>query len=117
MLCCLSARTNISTISSSLPRRASWMRQKENPAMPALPDTPPQLRSAPDDGPQHHVVLPHQRAHLARAVPILAELKMLLDFDDYKPRVSLMMLMFLNTHPRPTRSMLRCREGSGGDFL
>src|SRR5205814_6407530 len=76
------------------------------------------LSSGSQDGPQHDVVLPHHCSHLARAVPIPAELKTLLDFDYWKPRVSLMMLMFSeNTHPCPTRSMLRCREGSGEDFL
>jgi hypothetical protein len=58
------------------------MRQKENPAMPTALHTPPQLSSDTHDGPQHDVVLPHQRAHFALAVPIRNELKMLLDFDN-----------------------------------
>jgi hypothetical protein len=58
------------------------MRQKENPAMPAPRRTPAQISSGSQNGPQHDVVLPHQSAHFALAVPIPTELKMLLDFDD-----------------------------------
>jgi len=62
--------------------RVSWLRQKENPAMPAPRHPPPQISSGSPDGPQHDVVLPHQSAYLALAVPIRTELEMLLDFDD-----------------------------------
>jgi hypothetical protein len=64
------------------PPRVSWMSQKENPAMPAPRRTPVQISSGPQNAPQHDVVLPHQGAHLAFAIPIRIELKMLLDFDD-----------------------------------
>jgi len=63
------------------PPRVSWMRQEEDPAMPAPRHTLPQLSSGSPDRPQHDVVLTHQCSHLARAVPIPAELKTLLDFD------------------------------------
>jgi hypothetical protein len=76
---CLSASKRTSQIP---PARVSWMRHKENPAMPAPRHTSAQIRSGSQDGSQHDVVLPHQSAYLALAVPILAELKMFLDFDN-----------------------------------
>src|SRR5207249_11151781 len=78
----LAVRLFASKRTSQIPApRVSWMRQEENSAMPAPGHTSAQLSSGSQDGPQHDVVLTHQCSHLARAVPIPAELKTLLDFD------------------------------------
>jgi hypothetical protein len=56
------------------------MGQKENPAIPATGQAWPQARFGPQNGPQDDIVLQHESAHLALAVPARAELEMLLDF-------------------------------------
>jgi len=58
------------------------MREEENPTMPTTAETAPQLGLVPDNGAQHHVILPHQRADpLAPPVPIRADLEKFLDLD------------------------------------
>ncbi|MGH9444689.1 MAG: hypothetical protein ACRD3O_03015 [Terriglobia bacterium] len=56
------------------------MSQEENPALPATAQTGPQRGVEVEDRAQLDVVLPHQSAHAAAAVPIRAALKLLLDF-------------------------------------
>jgi hypothetical protein len=72
------------------------MGQKENPAMPATAQTAPQIGSAAQHGPQHDVILLHQSTGFALAVPTRTELETLLDLDDDKPRVSLIMLVLFD---------------------
>jgi len=76
------------------------MGQKENPAMPATAQAAPQIGSAAQHGPQHDVILLHQSARFALAVPIRTEVEMRLvmrlDLDYDKPRVSLIMLMLFD---------------------
>jgi hypothetical protein len=71
------------------------MGQKENPAMPATTQTAPQFGSASQQAPQHDVILLHQTTGFALAVPIRAEVEMLLDLDYEKPRVSVIILTLL----------------------
>jgi hypothetical protein len=55
------------------------MSEEENPAMPATGQAWQQVRFGPQNGPQDEIVLQHESAHFALAVPIPAELEMLLD--------------------------------------
>jgi hypothetical protein len=71
----------------------TWMSQEENPAMPASGQAWPQVGFGPQNGPQDEIVLQHESARLAPAVPIRAELEMLLDFYYKNARLSLMILM------------------------
>jgi hypothetical protein len=76
----------------------AWMGQKKNPAMPTTRQTVPEARVGPQHGPEHEIVLQHQVPDLApAAVPTRPELKVLLDFNDQKPSVSLMILICLDT--------------------
>jgi hypothetical protein len=79
------------------PPGVTRMRQEENPAMPTPAQTSPQVGSRPQHRPQHHVILLHQSAHFALAVPIGTELEMLLDFNYDKPSVSVIIRMFSDT--------------------
>jgi hypothetical protein len=72
------------------------MGQKENPAMPATAQTAPQMGSASQHAPQHHVILLHQSTGFALAVPVRTKVEMRLDLDDDKPRVSLIILMLFD---------------------
>jgi hypothetical protein len=58
------------------------MSEEENPAVPAATSARPQLGLTPQNRSQYDVVLPYQTAYFTLAVPIGAELKMFLDFDD-----------------------------------
>jgi len=69
------------------------MGQEENAAMAATGQGSQQARFGPKNGSQDEIVLQHESAYLALAVPVPAELEMLLDFYGKKPRFSLMILM------------------------
>jgi hypothetical protein len=56
------------------------MGQEEDPAVPATGQASPQARFGPLNGPQDEIVLQHKSAYLALAVPVRAELEVLLDF-------------------------------------
>jgi hypothetical protein len=71
----------------------TWMGQEENPAMPTACQTPQQAWIGPQHGPEHKIVLQHEVPNFAAAVPARPELKIILDFYDQKPSVSLMMLI------------------------
>ena len=58
------------------------MGQEKNPALSATAQTRPQLGVEMEDRAQLDVVLPHQSADAAAAVPIRAALKLLLDLQD-----------------------------------
>ena len=60
------------------------MGQEKNPALSATAQTRPQLgvEMEMEDRAQLDVVLPHQSADAAAAVPIRAALKLFLDFED-----------------------------------
>jgi len=75
--------------------------QKEDPAMPATPQTAPQVALAAQQGPQHDVILQHQSAHFALAIPIRTEVEMPLDLDYDKPRVSLIIQVFITSLSYP----------------
>ena len=69
------------------------------PAMPATGQASPQAGFGPQNGPQDEIVLQHESAYFALAVPARAELEMLLDFYGQKPRVSLMILICIGMPP------------------
>jgi hypothetical protein len=71
------------------------MGQEEYPAVPATAHTAPQIGSASQHRPQHDVIMLHQITGFALAVPIRAEVEMLLDLDYEKPRVSLIILILI----------------------
>ncbi len=75
--------------------------QKEDPAMPATPQTAPQVALAAQQGPHHDVILQHQSAHFALAIPIRTEVEMPLDLDYDKPRVSLIIQVFITSLSYP----------------
>jgi hypothetical protein len=64
--------------------------------MPATPQTAPQVGLASQHGPQHDVILQHQSANFALAIPIRSEVEMPLDLDYDKPRVSLIILILFD---------------------
>ena len=70
------------------------MGKEEDPAMPASGQAGPQARLGLQDGSQDNVELKDKTGHIVQAVPSQAELKMLLDFYDKKPRVSLTILVY-----------------------
>jgi hypothetical protein len=71
------------------------MGQEKYPAVPATGKTSPQARFGPQNGPQDKIVLQHEIAYFAFAVPIPAKLEMFLDSYSKKARFSLMILMCL----------------------
>jgi hypothetical protein len=73
----------------------TWMSQEEDPAMPTTGQASPQVGFGPQCGSQDTVVLQHESKYFAPAIPIRAELKVLLDSYSKKPRLSLMILMCL----------------------
>ena len=75
--------------------------QEEDPAVPATAQTAPQVALASQQRPQHDVVLQHQSAHCALAIPIRTELEMPLDLDYNKPRVSLIIRVFVTSLSYP----------------
>lgn len=77
--------------------------QEEDPAMPATPQTAPQVGLAAQQGPQHDVIPQHQSAHFALAIPIWTEVEMPLDLDYDKFRVSLIIRMFVTSLSYPNR--------------
>jgi len=73
------------------------MGKEEDPAMPASGQEGPQVRLVSQDGPQDAVVPQDETPCLAQAVPPRAELEVLLEPYEEKPRVSLMILMYCFT--------------------
>jgi len=62
------------------------MSEKKDPAMLTPLQAGPQIRPGTQQRPDLGIVLAHQIAHPAIAVPIRPELEMSLDFGCYKPR-------------------------------
>jgi hypothetical protein len=76
-----------------LPTGVAGMGEKENPAMPAPLQAPSQKGLGPQNRPQEPIILQHQGGHRTAAIPVRPKLKMLLDPDCKKPKLSLKMLM------------------------
>jgi hypothetical protein len=83
------------------PPDVAGMGQEEDPAMPATPQTAPKVPLAPQQGPQHDVILQHQSAHFTPAIPIRTEVEMPLDLDYDKPRVSLIIRVSITSLSYP----------------
>ena len=73
------------------------MGQEEDSAVSATGQASPQTRLGPQNGPQDEIVLQHDGAYFALAVPIPAELEMFLDSYGKKPRFSLIILISFST--------------------
>ena len=67
--------------------------EEENPAMPTALQVGPQIRTVSQQGSDLGIVRLHQITHSAVAAPIWLELEMRLDFDGYKPRFWLILLI------------------------
>ena len=64
--------------------------------MPAAGPARPEVRPVRKHDPHGEIVLADEITHLAGSVPVRAELEMPVDFYGKKPRVSLMILMYLS---------------------
>src|ERR1700746_3062467 len=69
--------------------------------MPAPLQTAPQVALTAQQGPQYNVILQHQCAHFTSPVPIRTEVKVPLDLDYDKPRVSLIIRVFVTSLSYP----------------
>ena len=67
----------------------AWMGKKENAAMPAPGQTGSQPGLGSQNRSQQQIILQHQGGRRAPAIPVRPELKMLLDPDCKKPKLSL----------------------------
>jgi hypothetical protein len=75
-----------------VPTGIARMGHEENPAVPTPGQAGAQLRLGAQHRSQQQIILQHQPAHRAPAVPVGSKLKMLLDLDGKKPKPSLKIL-------------------------
>jgi hypothetical protein len=71
----------------------AWMSQEKYAAMPAPGQAGSQAGLGAQNRSQQQIILQHQGGCRAPAIPVRPELKMLLDPDCKKPKLSLRMLM------------------------
>jgi hypothetical protein len=71
----------------------AWMSQEKDAAMPAPGQAGSQAGLGAQNRSQQQIILQHQGGHRAPAIPVRPELKLLLDPDCKKPKLSLRMLM------------------------
>jgi len=80
-----------------LPARVAGMREKPNPAVPAVRHAPLKLGTGLQDRVQRGLILPNNRPGAIVLVPIRTEREKLLDGYGKKARLSVMMAMDLGT--------------------
>jgi hypothetical protein len=71
----------------------AWMSQEKNAAMSAPAQADSQAGLGAQNRSQQQIILQHQGGRHAPAIPVRSELKLLLDPDCKKPKLSLRMLM------------------------